>query len=345
MNERRALTDEERDYLAEHVHPSTYTRFKKCGFGTEFSAFHADDNRAWKLFRRLHIGGSDVAAIMGLSPWKTPLEVWMEKTGRLQEDDLSDNEAVYWGTVNEAAIAKRFARDHYDLRVYNINATLVRGQLAANLDRLVLDVDNEPAVLEVKTASAYKADEWADGVPIYYQTQVQHYLRVTGWQKAYVAVLIGGNDYREYVVERDEQDIAAMRKATDTFIEFIKEDRPPKVVGTSSELKAMAADTEDASGYVDMGNDSHVDGLVADYQDLSEQAQDIARRKTKVAAELAQIIGDNKGITTDTAKVTFVRREVHRFDTKRFAKEDPETYSKFVKTTVQSGGIKIKEFK
>lgn len=319
---------------------------KQYGFGTRFHAMRCDTDAEWRRFRREGIGGSDVASIIGLSPWRTPLELWMDKTGRTEDEEPS-SEPMYWGNAIEGVVADRFAEEHIDCKVKRVNATLVLNENErhrANLDRMVILPNGKPAVLEIKTASSYKAGDWSDGVPDYYLTQVQWYLYVTGWDKAFVAVLIGGNDYREFEVDRDDEEIGRLVSAVNVFLEEnVDEGVQPEVIGTSGEMRAMAQQTKEAEGFRDLGADESVDMVIAAYQDACERMKEAEHDKSVSGAQLAQVIGDSKGIVTDTAKVTFVRREVSRFDSKSFQKDDPDTYARYVRSTVQSGGLRVKE--
>lgn len=327
---------------------ANYSRFKRFGFGVNFEAYKCKDNAEWLSFRQSGIGGSDVAPIMGMSPYRTVLDVWLEKTGREESQDLSSNEAVYWGTVNEAAIAKRFAEDHQDKKVININATLVKEDVPymhANLDRMVIEPDDTASVLEVKTASSYKANEWEGGVPAYYITQVLEYLAVTGWTKAYVAVLIGGNDYREYVIERDEEDVEVIRKACEEFwMNFVKKDIMPQVVGADIQtLTNTYPDVEDE--FVTPEDLTAADRAIAEYQDACNALKQAEARKKDSAALLMQMIGDAKGLVTDMSKVTWSRGTAYRFDLKRFKEENPVLYKKYQLTYQKNSGIRVKELR
>ena len=175
--------------------PALYTEMRFTGTKDEI-------NDQWKEARKSGIGGSDVASIMGLNKYSSPLEVWLIKTGKQEAPDLSDKQAVEWGNILEDVVADKFKADHFsEYKVFRKNAMLVskeRPWAFANLDRYIIDRDGRRGVLEIKTAGLYRADDWDDGVPLYYLTQVTHYLDVTGFDFAMVAVLIGGQDYREY---------------------------------------------------------------------------------------------------------------------------------------------------
>lgn len=318
----------------------------KYGLGTKYDALVCESDSEWRALRRQGLGGSDMASVMGLSPWKTALALWVEKTGRDEPDDLSGSEAVYWGIANEAAIAKRFAELHPGLRVMRLNATLVdieRPFMHANIDRFVVEPDGSPAVLEIKTASEYKRGEWADGVPPYYLTQVVHYLAVTGYRRAYIAALIGGNRLVEHVVERDEEDVSALvERARDFWDNYVLADvMPQAVAGDSQALAEMYRDAE--PGMLDAPDSAALDALVETYRAESKAAKDATQRKTDAAAEIERLIGGHRGIRSDTYTATWARGASERLDTARLQRERPDVYRAYLTQSVRNGGIRIKE--
>lgn len=144
----------------------------------------------WLDARRAGIGGSDVGAIMGFNQYKSAYQVFLEKTGQYHEE--VDNEAVYFGNALEDFVAQEFAK-RTGKKVRRLNKMLVYPEhdfMLANLDRVVV---GERAVLECKTASEYVKEAWeGEEIPASYLCQVHHYLAVTGFEKAYIAVLVGG---------------------------------------------------------------------------------------------------------------------------------------------------------
>lgn len=314
------------------------------GLGEAYEAVECESHEEWIGFRRQGIGGSDVAPIMGISPYRTALDVWMDKTGRADEDEQT--EAMYWGTQLEEPIAQRFVQEHPDWMVEPVPATLVpleggRSYLHANLDRVII-TDKGPAVLEIKTASLYKQSDWKGGVPDYYLTQVCHYLLVTGWEVAYVAVLIGGNDYREYKVTRDEDDVQAVDRACEVFWKsYVKTDTMPQVVGADMRtLTDMYAEPRGGMGggltYQGLESVSEADEAISDYQAASRQAREAERARLDAKAKLAKLIGDADGILTDVAQVTWQRDKTERLDVKRLEHERPDIYSRYLKATTTS---------
>jgi len=168
----------------------------------------ANQSPEWHRVRAAGIGGSDVGTIVGCNPWESPYTWWAKRKG-LIESDIPRNDAMEWGTRLEPAILGRFMDDHPELAVQPDCGTWQhreRGWQIANPDALYQAADGSLGIVEVKTAR-YE-DAWADGVPVYYRTQVQWYLQTFGLKHAYVVVLFSGSKYREFEIEADsfEQD-------------------------------------------------------------------------------------------------------------------------------------------
>jgi len=180
--------------------------------------------------RRKHgIGGSDIAVIMGLSPYKTPLQLYYEKTG-LIEIEYKKTEEQYWGHLMEPVIRDHFCRLH-GLTVSQ-HDTLVHKDydfIIGNIDGYITALDS---ILEIKITNAFKRNEWGiegtDVLPIIYLLQAAHYCAVKNCNKAIVAVLIGGNEYREYNYTRDLEIENEIIKACIEFWDCVKERREPE---------------------------------------------------------------------------------------------------------------------
>ena len=128
----------------------------------------------WLKIRKQGIGASDAAAAVGISPYQSPLELWMIKTGRdglLPAPDPDDIQSpLYWGTLLEPKVAEAYAKITGN-KVRRVNAVLQHPDddkpwMLANLDYAVVGNDNVQ-ILECKTTGQYGAKLWADGVPEY----------------------------------------------------------------------------------------------------------------------------------------------------------------------------------
>lgn len=198
----------------------------------------------WLEVRKRGIGGSDAAAAVGLNPYKSQLELWLEKTGRDAElpkpDPSNTREPVYWGTLLEPIVAAAYTQQTGH-RVRRVNAILQHAAhpfMLANLDREVIGVP-DVQILECKTAGEFGARHWQDGVPEYVQLQVQHQLAVTGKQAADVAVLLCGQALEVHRIARDDVLIAQLIELEGQFWRYVETDTLPPGDGSESADRAL----------------------------------------------------------------------------------------------------------
>lgn len=231
-----------------------------------FIANHENQSPEWHALRASGIGGSELAIITGLSKWESAFTLWAKKTGRIP-DSFKSSEPMYWGTRLESVIMEEFVRRNPDLTVWDecgswSSALPGEDWCLANPDGIYQDESGDYGIIEIKTA-AY-ADDWilpaegqvgsADGVPSYYRTQVQWYLRIFGFKKARVVALFSGNKYREFDVEANPiQQSVDMVMATE-FRNCVINAEAPDWDGSASTyetVRVMHPDIED--GDVELG--------------------------------------------------------------------------------------------
>lgn len=313
------------------------------GEGRAFELIRCGSDEEWRARRREGIGGSDVAAIMGLSPYRAPYEVWAEKVGLADGPDLSQVEAVRWGNILEQPIVDRYAELHPERHVERVNAmcrSLARPWAQASLDAQVRDPELGWGVLEIKTAGLRREDDWDGGVPLYYLTQVTHYLAVTGRPFADVAVLIGGQEYREFRVVRDAEDVAAVTRAVDAFWHGHVEARvPPECEGYGREAQALLAAHASPREELEGALSDDVPELVA-WLRAKEEADASKRALDRAADALKSRIGNAAGIECELGRVKWVRTERTSFDSKAFRAEHPEDFEKYSVKKAADGGLR-----
>lgn len=293
----------------------------------------------WLAVRRTGIGGSDAAAAVGLSPYKSQLELWLEKTGRdaeLPKPDHSDTtEPVYWGTLLEPIVAAAYTQQTGN-RVRKVNAVLRHPSIPfmlANLDREVTGVP-DVQILECKTAGEFGARLWRDGVPDYVQLQVQHQLAVTGKRAADVAVLLCGQQLEVHRVERDDELIARLIPLEAQFWQYVESDTPPPADGSESADRALRClYPRDAGNTVDFTEDRR---LSAAFADLVAVRADIAMREQHEAnlkQEIQQAMGDASRALFETGDVSFKRsRDGTGTDLKRLLADHPDLQPQYAIT-------------
>lgn len=303
------------------------------------------------LERRKHgIGGSDASAVLGLNKYATPYTVWLLKTGRTEPDDLSENQKVYWGTVLEPVIAEEFARRHQEFYIKEPGAMYQSEEypfMLASVDRVICEWSEdeigmkEAGILEIKTCGERAKADWEDGVPDYYLAQVNHYLAVTGFSFAYVAVLIAGQEYREYKIERDQEDIDYLiEKESEFWYEYVMTDKVPPLTGNRADSEAVMEQFSYADDlFVKMLDDDAPE--VGEYVEIGEKIKELEQEKSRLNNEIKMMIGDHWGIETPKYTIKWSRSDYERFDSKKFQKENPDLYEKYVKTSKRDNGIRI----
>lgn len=199
----------------------------------------------WLDIRKQGIGSSDAATACGLNPYMSMLELWMIKTGRMQqsiEDESSGYAPLYWGKQLEPLIAEYYSL-HTHSKVRRVNAVLQHPDpdkhfMLANLDYAVVGSD-EVQILECKSVGEHGARRWRDGIPLYVLCQVQHQLAVTGKQAAHVCALICGHQTRIFKVTRSETVIEHIINAERHFWQCVEQDQPPGVDASESAAKTL----------------------------------------------------------------------------------------------------------
>ena len=199
----------------------------------------------WLEVRKTGIGSSDAAAAVGLNPYKSALELWLEKTGMNGNlaalDQMDDTHPTFWGSLLEPTVAAVYTKRTGN-RVRKVNAVLQHPDqnlsfMLANIDRLVTG-DPQVSILECKTAGMNGARWWKEGVPEYVQLQVQHQLAVTGKQAADVAVLVCGQELQIHRVHRDAKLIERLIDLEQRFWAYVTSNTPPPSVGAFATISA-----------------------------------------------------------------------------------------------------------
>lgn len=211
-----------------------------------YRIFDFRDEQDWLRGRLRGIGGSDAAAIVGMNPYKSNIELFEEKTGKRVPPDISDKPYVIYGKLAEAPIRELFKLDYPEYRVehheFRILQSIEYPFLQASLDGELTDQEDRRGILEIKTTNIMQPmqyTKWKDKVPDNYYIQVLHYLIVTGYQFVVLrAHLVDawGNDkrasIRNYFIERSEaqEDLNYLLQAEIKFWEHVESGRPPALI-------------------------------------------------------------------------------------------------------------------
>lgn len=264
--------------------------------------------------RRAGVGGSDMAAIMGMSPWKTAYEVYLEKRGEIVEEDIGEKEVVIFGNLLEDVVAGEYARRN-NVKVERRNDMFVHPKypfMLANIDRKVVGVKKG---LECKTGDKYTTRNWGesgtDEVPEYYYIQCAHYMETLDYPEWDLATVLGGNDYRDYHLERDKELGELLTESAIKFWEGVTNGIPPEIdfahSSTEGVLKRMYAGTNGETIFLEGLDHWHQVKMDADEEIKRYTAVSDACKNRIMAA-----IGDNACGVIESAGFQYKRSETKR---------------------------------
>lgn len=255
------------------------------------------ERQAFLERRKSGIGGSDVAAVLGVSKWKTPYQLWLDKTSDTVEEKESD--LLHFGSVLEQVIADEYARRN-NVKVLRRNQMYRHEQhpeLIANIDRYVVG----GKILECKTCNAYASSKFGEGgdeVPDEYLLQVQHYMHVTGYHSADLAVLIGGNEYRQFSLTYDA-DLAhyAAGKCVDFWQAYVLPQVPPPATANDD-----LASYYDAKAGATITATAEIAGLLEEYKRLKAVEKEAKADLDAIATQVKLFAGENEIIKDVSGK-------------------------------------------
>ena len=270
------------------------------------------DREQWLEVRKGGIGSSDAAAAVGLCPYKSQLELWMEKTGRTPTEDAPPgmDDPRYWGTLLEPYVALAYSQQT-DRRVRKVNAVLQHPTfpyMLANLDRQVVGCA-DVQILECKTAGEWGSKLWRDGVPEYIQLQVQHQLAVTNQQAADVAVLLCGQRLEIHRIERDEEVIARLMMLETRFWQYVTADTEPPADGSESSGHALRQLYPGGGNTLDLCENRNLSDTFAELVALKDELELRGKHAEQLKQTLQQAMGDAARAVFATGEVTFKRAQ------------------------------------
>lgn len=276
---------------------------------------HEPNTPEWDALRANGIGGSEIAAVVGLSPWQSRFSLWHLKRGTLPKQE--ENAGMRWGTILEPVICDHFASQHPELWCWEAGTFQhhERTWQLANVDRMLMptqDVtaDTQPlGILEVKTASSFDAHEWGRGpedIPPYYRCQVLWYLDVLELPVAHLAVLIGGSDYREYVIPYSASEAEWLREQGAAFWQTVLDGDAPDIDGSDATYQAVRKLHPDIDGET-----VDIDPALHDWFQTSKKAAEQAQGEHVAAkATLLDAMGQARYAEADGVRV--YRRQPNR---------------------------------
>ena len=233
------------------------------------------------------IGGSDIGAIAGLSPWESAITKWAKKTKQIP-DNLEPNMSMRLGNKLETPILEIFAEEHPDYEIFT-TGTWAHKEFSwqrANPDALYRKPDGTWGIIEVK----FSRDYWSE-VPQHYRAQVLWYMNVFAIQEA-VLVALAGSSYQEFEVEWDSFEATSLIAAAYRFRESVLKVEMPDWDGSNSTfetIRAMNPKIEDG--------EEHLDELGVNYFNALTDFEQTEKRLTELKSRvLKAMAGKKRGI-------------------------------------------------
>lgn len=267
------------------------------------------EREQWLEERRRGIGGSDIAAIMGLNPYKSALSVYYDKIGENKSSE--ENIPAEVGLELESYLRRKFVQyikreEGIDIEVFQYEAGNIphreHGFIRANPDGMFIHPDKGDCGLELKTAGERQGDKWQEGeIPDSYYLQCQHYMAVMGWQWMAICCLLANRKIIVEWVPRNEEVIKAIIDTCKVFWhEHVLKKEPPAPMGMDADRDVLGRLYQPEDGKVVDLSDKL--SLYDEYKGLSNAAKSITERIELIKqlimadmqdAEIAQI-GDHK---------------------------------------------------
>lgn len=274
------------------------------------------DEAHWLQLRTSDLTSTDVAALFGLSPYKTRLQLWDEKRAG-QVVRIEENDRMKWGKRLESAVAYGIAADRrWQARPFKEYGRLPELRLGSSFDFRAndrLDAADSPddAILEIKTVDflAFRngwtiEDDYVEA-PAHIELQVQHQMLVSGLRRAYIGVLIGGNRIEVLEREADDEVHAGIIAAAAQFWTSVDEGiEPTPSMPRDAETIIRRNQFAEPGKLLDARSDERIASLVRQYDGLGRQAKSIEEERAVVKAELLSAIGDAEKVLLDGFSVS-----------------------------------------
>lgn len=238
-------------------------------------------------FRKTGIGGSDAPAAVGLSPWSSRYDLWLEKTD-LHAAPLPDNRFLYWGRLLEPLLIEEYCRrTGFEVEPLRGIRSNKYPWMLGNLDGRI---KGQPRLLEIKTAGigAGWGDQGTDEIPTHYAAQIHHYLTLTEFDVADVAVLIGGSDFRLYRVARDNILSQELIEEEHAFWRLVETRIPPDVGSVKDALARWGRAARPGAVLAEAAELAAVKELRA----IAQEEEELRKREEQAKAVVLQALAD-----------------------------------------------------
>lgn len=297
-------------------------------------------NEDWLKFRKSGIGASEASAVLGISEWRSALEVYADKISK--DITAYENEKMRIGKLIEPTIS-RIWEDKTGLIATEKPLTVIKSDeipyIYCTPDRWVGDYE----FLELKN-TAYYRDIDKMNVPMDYFIQCQHSMLVAGVDHWHLAVLCNGNHFFSTIVERSKEIHDMMKEAYKEFWQCVQDKTPPVPDNVESSKKALSNLFEPKDTQIEL--DEVAIANAKEYEAIAEQIKKLKEKQDNYGNKLRHFLQENTVGVADKIKVSWKEQKTKRFNADRFSKEMPEMYERYKdETTSRVLRVSIKKEK
>lgn len=232
--------------------------------------------------RKGKIGSSDIAAICGLNPYRSPLQVWAQMTNKAPPQE--ENDAMWLGSKLEQTVADFFSRKNPDYMVEKHQVTLIHPKIpfACATPDFVYSCDMESGILECKTTGSHNRKTWEEALPDYVHCQVMWQMGIANFDRTIVACL-SDRELITHKVSYSKDVFSQLAEAAEKFMDMVKSDTPPEARGADKELLSRLHGPPDPDNTIEL-RDSETDVIVEGYLKLQAKKKEL-QEKVNVTEE------------------------------------------------------------
>lgn len=322
----------------DNFHTSILKKLPNC---TVYSTVtQKEDEKAWIEARTRGIGGSDVGAICGVSPYTSARQVYLAKVG-MYPDSLnpsdSAKERMHFGHMLEPVVADEYAK-RTGAKLVDIKATLRHCTIPwaiANIDRLIVDDSGAPiGILECKTAGEYSKEDWEEGnLPTSYLYQLNWYLWVLGLERGAFACLVGGNKFYYYDVFRNDDllNSTIIPAATNFWENNVLKLQEPELQAADTDFASVVYKAVVKGSEITLEDDV-TNELARTVVECKEKIKELTNTMEEAQNRIKDKLKEHEIGYTQDYTIKWSPRSQRRVDTDAFKDRYPDIYNSVLKS-------------
>jgi len=294
--------------------------------------------------RKKGVTGSEIAAVAGLNPYSSPVEVWERKVGL--RDEPKDNYHMQRGRHLEAGLRAWLAeRQGYEVREVPTLQSKSHPLVIASPDGAAYEKNKLVAAVELKSPTTGR--DWeppevkADGIPIYYLPQVTWEMAVLDIDRADVAALIAGN-LAVYHVHFNQRLFELLLREAEKFWHYVEKQEPPPLDHTDASKRFLEREFPRHQTDELVVADTETEGLILEYREIRAKAEELERKRKEMENLIKANIGDKAGLRGPWGKITWkATKDRTNIDLKALRAEVPEIAERYTITKPGSRVLRV----